>query len=373
VTISSRTNFHAALQDATVRTDQLIVKTHGWPLLDSVRAQLAFIEQRTANGRTPSREERLQTTLAPLAARNFDDDPAYADRLQELDYVFRRYDMLPAEQPTPARGILQVWSGPESYRKLVFKPGDRRTVGAAAPADLHVNKDPKLASPHFELTWDGLVAHVSASSSEHEMSVAGLTAWRGEMSNRGWMTAGRTNFRFFVEGHTPPPAPRPESDAQRAALAILRPIRDQGTLYAVIDAARSERALGLLEESIDPYMSLYDGPQGRTFEDIAPYLVHLSPNSDLLGRLVHEGWGESWGIYLDSRAGFDTVRRHLRQFLKVEVEGAADPVFFRFYDPRVLRTFVTTISAEQHADLVAGLDRLLYEGDDLSTRVYPSK
>ncbi|MFY0539101.1 DUF4123 domain-containing protein [Nannocystis pusilla] len=133
-------------------------------------------------------------------------------------------------------------------------------------------------------------------------------------------------------------APRPRahrpSAAAVAALTELERGRDTGNLYAIIDAARSDRALQLVEESIDPYASLYDGELGRAFDDIAPYLVHLQPSSRLLERLVTEGWGDAWGIYVESGAGFDKVRRHFRQFLKVEVEGEARPMFFRFYDPR---------------------------------------
>ena len=156
-------------------------------------------------------------------------------------------------------------------------------------------------------------------------------------------------------------APTPASDA---ALAELRPRRDAGHLYAVIDAARSERALQLVEESVDPYASLYDGEAGRVFDDVAPYLVHFQRDSLLLERLVREGWGDAWGIFLESRASFDAVRRHLRQFLMVEVEGEPHRLFFRFYDPRVLKTFAEVITPEQRGEFMKQVEALLYEADD---------
>lgn len=366
--IVSRDAFAAVLHEATARTLQL--DPSRWALLRGIQAQLAFMAQTTADSRIPNADERTRTTVGPIAARNLEDmDPAYADQLEELDYTFRRYHLLPAGPAIPRRAVLQLWSGPEAFRKLVLNPGEARIVGSASPDSqrtdntsppFQVRADPPLAPAHFEVLWDGVVAHVRPLG-PNAITLDGLPALRGELAHRGWMTAARTTFRFIVEARTPPSPPRPPSAASTAALAILAPHREAGTLYAIIDAARSPRALELLEESVDPYASLYDGERGRAFDDVAPYLVHLDRNSELLERLVHEGWGEAWGIYLESRAGFEPLRRHLRQFLMVDAEGEPNRLFLRFYDPRVLRTFAEVITPEQRAELMAQIDMLLYE------------
>ncbi|MBZ5715390.1 immunity protein Tsi6 family protein [Nannocystis pusilla] len=355
--ILSRDAFAEVLAEARRRTRAL--DPSRWPLLQQIEAQLQFIAKQTRNGRVPHEDDRRHTTLGPLAARNLEDiDPEYADQLEELDYTFRRYPQLPAGPPVRRRGVLQVWSGRETYRKLVLDLGVPRTVGSAG-ADFVVHGDP-AGSPHFQILWDGVSAHVQAEGS-HRLAIHGGSAWYGEMANRGWMTAVRTTYRFLVEDHTPPPGPIAPSAAACDALAELERRCDTGKLYAIIDAARSDRALQLVEESIDPYASLYDGEQGRAFDDIAPYLVHLQPSSWLLERLVTEGWGDAWGLYVESGAGFDKVRRHFRQFLKVEVEGEARPMFFRFYDPRVLSTFVEVMTPEQKSELLKAVDVVLFE------------
>lgn len=378
--IVSRDAFAEVLREATTRT--LALDPSRWDLLRTIQAQLAFMAQATTEGRLPNADERSRTTIGPLAARNLEEmDPIYADRLEELDYTFRRYHLLPAGPAMQRRAVLQLWSGPEAFRKLVLAPGDARTVGSASPdaqrpdsaspevrhtdtpPPFQVRAEPPLAPAHFEVLWDGVVAHVRALGPD-KITLDGLPALHGELAHRGWMTAGRTAFRFIVEARTPASPPRPPSAASIAALTTLAPLRGAGTLYAVIDAARSARALELVEESVDTYASLYDGERGRAFDDVAPYLVQLDRDSGLLERLVHEGWGEAWGIYLTSRASFETVRRHLRQFLMVEAEGEPHRLFFRFYDPRVLRAFAEMITPEQHRDFMAQLDTMLYESPE---------
>ena len=129
----------------------------------------------------------------------------------------------------------------------------------------------------------------------------------------------------------------------------------------MLDAARDERVLTLLQESIDEYRSLYEGPQGTALESVAPYLVQLQKDSRLLGALVQEGWGNHWGIYFTSSASFIEVRRHLRKFLMIELEGDPGRFYFRFYDPRVLHSFLPTCSAEQRKDFFGPIARLFYE------------
>lgn len=339
------------------------------PLLQQVALQLDFMARVTASGRVPQEEERAKTTLGPLAARELEQtDPEFADQLEELDYTFQRYPLLPKGPPVRRRGILQVWSGRDSFRKLVLELGVPRTVGSAG-ADFVVNGD-SSGSMHCQIVWDGVAAHVQAYD-PHRLTINGEPGWYGEMANRGWMIAGATTFRFLVEDRTPPPSPITPTPASQVALDDLIRRCDAGTLYAVVDAARSSRALELVEESIDPYASLYDGVQGRAFDDIAPFLVHLQSNSWLLERLITEGWGDAWGIYIESSAGFDTVRRHLRQFILVEAAGESHRLFFRFYDPRVMRTFARMITPEQRTEIFKSIDTIIYESPDVVAVLAP--
>ena len=365
--IRSRDAFTKVLAEARAHTAYLLPSAPA--LFGLIAAQLDHMARTTADGRVPDEAERARTNLGPLAARYLEQsDPQLADRLEELDYTFHRYPQLCDGPAKHRRGILQVWTGPGSFRKLVLGPGEPRTVGTA-DADLVVHGDPPHAR-QFQIVWDGVSAHVLACE-PHRLTIAGEPGRSGELANRGWMTAGATTFLFFVEDWTPPPAPVRPSPASAAALAELRPLADTGALYAVIDAARSARARELLAESVDPHASLYDGEAGRAFDDVAPYLVHLRRDSQLLARLVHEGWGDAWGLWLVSRADFTAVRRHLRQFLRVEAAGHARPLYFRFYDPRVFTPFAEVVAPEQRAALLHNIDVILHEDRDQLRRFEP--
>ncbi|MDC0716451.1 DUF4123 domain-containing protein [Nannocystis bainbridge] len=355
--ITSRDAFAEVLAEARARTRAY--EPARWPLLRQIEDQLEFMAGATARGRVPHPDDRGRTGLGPLGVREFaDTDPEYADWLGELDYTFARYDVLAPGPARRRRGILQVWSGREGFRKLVLVPGVARTVGTAE-ADFVVHGD-RAGSPQFSVVWDGVCAHVQAID-PHRISVGGEPCWTGELANRGWMQAGRTTYRFLVEDFTQPPAPPNPGEAALRALAQLQGLRDAGTLYAIVDAARADRPLELVEESVDPYASLYDGEQGRAHDDVAPYLVRLGRGSGLLERLVGEGWGEAWGVFVVSGAEFEVVRRQLRRFLMIDLEGEAHRVFFRFYDPRVLQTVAPVLTADQRGDFLRHLEAVLYE------------
>jgi hypothetical protein len=358
--IISRDAFAAVLAEAQARTQAL--DPSRWPLLQQIAEQLEFMARTTTRGRVPHPDDRARTSVGVLAARELEElDPEYADKLQELDYTYQRYHLLPAGPPVRRRGILQVWSGREAYRKLVLDPGAPVTVGTGGATHVvHPDAAGAAGAPHFQIHWDGVCAHVQAID-PHRLTIDGKPAWYGELAHRGWMTAGGTTFRFLVEDYTPPPAPPAPTEASQAALAELAAVREANHLYAIIDAARSDRALQLIEESVDPYASLYDGERGRAYDDVAPYLVHLRADSRLLERLVTEGWGDAWAIYIESAAAFTDVRRHFRRFLMVEAEDEPRRLFFRFYDPRVLHSFAATITPQQRQDFLESIERIAYE------------
>jgi hypothetical protein len=56
------------------------------------------------------------------------------------------------------------------------------------------------------------------------------------------------------------------------------------------------------------------------------------------------------------------VRRHLRRFLMVEAEGDRQRMFFRFYDPRVMRTFAEVITPEQRVDFMKDVEAFFFPG-----------
>ena len=159
---------------------------------------------------------------------------------------------------------------------------------------------------------------------------------------------------------SPGAAPALSPEAQEAVLAFLA--RQPAPPFALVDAARDPAALAALRTSGELYYSLYDGPEGDRLADVAPYLVKLSRESRLLERMVRRHWGKSWLCLLGSDADFTTVRRHLRRFLMVESPDGK-PMYFRFYDPRVLVAFLPTCTPAECSEFFGPVAWFLVESE----------
>ncbi|APR79701.1 Hypothetical protein A7982_05048 [Minicystis rosea] len=259
-----------------------------------------------------------------------------------------------------------LWSR-HGGRRVVLRPGDVLRIGRDTEADVVVD-DRELCRVHFELDWDGERAEIRDRS--RHVGVRDGTRLDGLPTRQAWVRhgscieAGASRFLVHYEATTPPrEPPDPALRAPRArALAALSAEPD---LYAVLDASCDERIQVLLRESIDEHASLYEGHAGHVIADVAPYLVRFNPGSRLLDALITEGWGRSWGIFLTTPLGFREVRRHLRHFLMVLDESTDTRVYFRFYDPRVLRELAPILTDRQRAQLYGELTAFLMEGDDL--------
>ena len=287
------------------------------------------------------------------------------------------------------RCIVEVRWGRRTGTKAVIEAGKRLRVGGNDRADLVVPHDTKLSGAHFELRWDGRRCKLRDLGSITGTRLAGAPVTEADVPHGGWIQAGETDFLVYVEGKTPPREAEEESDgglgeeelrrreerrvAAEGALTELREEAANAPLYAVLDAARDERILELLRESVERHQSLYEGAPGEPLEDVAPYLAGpLGPDSRLLERLVLEGWGRRWGIWCGSKAPFDEVRRHWRRFLMVELEDSGERVYFRFYDPGVLSVFLP-ICNERQRDAFFGRDMLsMIRTDDGGTSRYPT-
>lgn len=267
---------------------------------------------------------------------------------------------------TPPRAILRIRFGPLDARRALIAPGAALRVGRTAPAALVVPHDRQMSGLHFEVTWDGAHARLRDLASAHGTWLDGRRVSEGDLGEGAFLRAGDTLFSFHVEGATegatPPGHEGHEGSDPRKDRAIEALRAEPDPLFAVLDAARDPRVLGILRESVEEHRSLYDGARGAHLAEAAPYLVRLPADGALLGRLVREGWEKSWGIYLSSRRPFDEVRRHLRRLLMVEVEGLARPAYFRFYDPRVLRSVAPLCTARQTAELFGDVRRFVVEG-----------
>src|SRR5262245_4461587 len=118
------------------------------------------------------------------------------------------------------------------------------------------------------------------------------------------------------------------------------------SLYAVVDTARDSSIQKCFANPAVESVSLYRGEPEETLAAVAPYLIRIDHDAGLLSSLLISGWGESWGIFLIADTDIEIVRRHLRRFLLV-LDPDGKELYFRFYDPRVLRVYLPTCTASE--------------------------
>jgi len=265
---------------------------------------------------------------------------------------------------SPVRVIVLVEWGPKRWHKSVLEPGQRLRVGRHEQAELVVPHDEQMSGLHFELTWDGSRCQMRDLGSIGGTQRNGEPAAAGEVAHGDWIQAGETIFSVYHEGVVPP-WQRPDAiPAERTAEALAALRAERSPLYAVVDTARRARVRTLLRASPDTARSLYEGSEGEELEEVAPYLVALGRDGWLLERLVDEGWGDGWGIYLTSRQPFAEVRRHLRRLLVVDVKDTGERLYFRFYDPRALRAALAAAGARQRQQIFGDAEAFFIEGKE---------
>jgi pSer/pThr/pTyr-binding forkhead associated (FHA) protein len=172
----------------------------------------------------------------------------------------------------------------------------------------------------------------------------------------------------------PPVAPEPSSSktpAQARSQPRLQDLlaKDFQPLYALLDASREPSVLKVILESKEEYQSLYEGPQGAQLAHFAPYLIRVPQDSSLLDTLVQQAWSKSWGVFLTCDKPLKDLRTHFRHFLTVKLPDGQQ-VYFRYYDPRVLRLFLPTCFPEETTQFFGPVKQFLMEAEDPATALH---
>jgi hypothetical protein len=125
----------------------------------------------------------------------------------------------------------------------------------------------------------------------------------------------------------------------------LRQLAGEQRLYAVLDACDAPEVFGKVRElGPDRAFCLYRGEISQETEEDAPYLT--SCDESILQWLIEAVWNTPWGIFVVARIEPKRLLKHLRRFLVVQ-DPDGEPVYFRYYDPRVLPTFLSACNKEE--------------------------
>ncbi len=138
--------------------------------------------------------------------------------------------------------------------------------------------------------------------------------------------------------------------------------------YIVLDAARMDDKIDIAKELCPKFFSLYRGNKENQLASVAPYVFDIDDSEEFQKWYFEEGWGNSWGIILYSPQDIKQIRKHLRRFLMVMTEDKKE-LYFRFYDPRVLRVFLPTCNTSQIKEFFGGVEYFLCEDENPETGI----
>lgn len=108
---------------------------------------------------------------------------------------------------------------------------------------------------------------------------------------------------------------------------------------------------------------LFEGDSEKFLGVVAPWLFDFDSNSDFANWIANNAERNDWGIFLRSSAEPIKVYRHLRKFLIVTTEEGRE-LYFRFYDPRVLRVFLPTCDRDQLKEFFGPIEAFIAEDEN---------
>ena len=260
--------------------------------------------------------------------------------------------------------FLEVRSGPQTGSRIRLNPGQPVRIGRTTRADFAFSDDSHMSGLHFSAEAVENGCRFTDLNSSNGSWLNGQRISAAILANGDTVIAGETRFVVTIEGEQAVSAAGASpagATPQERLLTLLR--GDFQPLFAILDTARDIRILALLLHHKEECQSLYEGAQGLELAQVAPYLVRLKKDSPLLEVLVKEGWGKSWGVYLTCPSEFQELRRHLRHFLQVQLPDGKQ-VYFRFYDPRVLRVFLPTCTPEDTTQFFGPIQNYLLEDEN---------
>ena len=134
---------------------------------------------------------------------------------------------------------------------------------------------------------------------------------------------------------------------------------DTTKLYGIVDCARENYLYKLVQEQADS-ICLFSGKVADEIRKVSPHLVRLDRRSRLRQIWQTVGWGRGWGVLFRSRLDPDELASRLRQIHIARVPSG-EIVHFRFYDPRIWRTYWPSLSPDDQENWLRFIDEFIVE------------
>lgn len=120
----------------------------------------------------------------------------------------------------------------------------------------------------------------------------------------------------------------------------------EGAAFVILDGARWSSLRATLDDEDVVYECLHAGDLDPEVLAVSPYIVELSEEGDFFDILFEHVWGHARGIFLRGKGSLGEMRQYLRTLVYAQMPDE-EVTLFRFYDPRVLISFMSIATAEQ--------------------------
>jgi len=279
-------------------------------------------------------------------------------------------------------GILLRVTAPE-LSEIELQPGEPCRIGSDPSLTDVCVPDKELSAVHCIIECDVLGAQVRDLRGKNGTFVNGERITQRRLKDGDRITAGSVVIEIQMELARPASVVQhgtaseegkpdsvtsssagdddPEARRERRLTLLLQ--HQPSPLFAVLDGAASPDVLQFIGECGEQSRSLLVGENARNLIEVAPYLVAFPKDSKLLPKIVKQGWGSSWGVFLTSNHSFMDVFYHIRKFLTAHLQSGKQ-LYFRFYDPRVLRLYLPTCTPEEAENFFGPVSTFLIEGED---------
>lgn len=138
--------------------------------------------------------------------------------------------------------------------------------------------------------------------------------------------------------------------------------------YLLLDAAASPEIATYAEAFPEPARCLFDGAAYDDLAEVAPWLIQIEPFGDVLDWYLDKGWGQNWGVFVQTALPLARLKTRLKSHLFVSSEQDGK-MFFKFYRPRSLRDYLPAFEPEQLKNFFFKLETYVIEGTEVNEAI----
>jgi hypothetical protein len=300
----------------------------------------------------------------------------------------------------PTRLRLTIIAGPGSGQFFLDAPGESLVVGRTADCQVTI-ADQHLSPRHFRLAWNGSLCQLTDLGPANGTWVNGQLIREAILREGDEITAGDSAFRIDMVQEslvTASAAPHPAAPTERTErrplppqgpiavfqaaeptlvgqpvasppvgslleklVTIIAAFDENAKLFAIVDGAQAVELAFMARLMGHAVYTLFSGDMAEAVAHAGPYLVAVVRPLPFLEKWV-ETIGRNAGILLQTKAEIDVLYAHLREIFVVTDEEGQE-YFFRYYDPRVIRTFLPTCTSGELDEFFSVVDRWIVEDD----------